>query len=63
MDETISGEAMTLNVVHKINNELKFFYCENGFLTPALRCLLCNAQVQPPFDYACPACYPKLAKK
>ena len=24
MDETMSGEAMALNVIHKINNKLKF---------------------------------------
>ena len=42
MDETMSGEAMTPNI-HKINNKMKFLYCENDFLTPALRRLLCNA--------------------
>ena len=31
MDETMSGEAMALNVLHKINNKLKFFYCRNVF--------------------------------
>ena len=25
-DETMSGEAMALNVIHKINNKLKFLY-------------------------------------
>ena len=43
LDETMSGEAMALNVVNKINNKLKFLYRKNSFLTPALRRLLCNA--------------------
>ena len=31
MDETMSGEAMALNVIHKINNKLKFLYRQNIF--------------------------------
>ena len=57
MDETMSGEAMALNVIHKINNKLKFLYRKNDFLTPPLRRLLCNALIQPHFDYACSAWY------
>ena len=41
LDETMSGKAMTLNIVYKINNKLKFLYCKNNFFTPPLRCLLC----------------------
>ena len=52
MNETMSGEAMALNVIHKINNKLKLLYRKNDFLTPTLGCLLCNALIQPPFDYA-----------
>ena len=26
MDETMSGETMALNIIHKINNKLKFLY-------------------------------------
>ena len=48
-DETMSGEAMALNVVNKINNKLKLLYHKNSFLMPALRCLLCNALIQPHF--------------
>ena len=54
---------MALNVVNKINNKLKFLYRKNSFLTPALRHLLCNALIQPHFDYACSAWYPNLTKK
>ena len=63
LDETMSGEAMALNIVHKINNKLKFVYRKNSFLTPALKRLLCNALIQPHFDYACSAWYPNLIKK
>ena len=52
MDETMSGEAMALNVIYKINNKLKFLYRKNDFLTPTLRRLLCNGLIQPHFDYA-----------
>ena len=37
MDETMSGEAMALNVIYKINNKLKFLYRKNDFLTATLR--------------------------
>ena len=63
MDETISGEAMALYVIHKINNKLKFLYRKNDFLTPTLRRLLCNALAQPHFDCTCSAWYPNLSKK
>ena len=54
---------MALNVVNNISNKLKFLYCKNNFLTPALRRLLCNALIKPHFDYACSAWYPNLTKK
>ena len=63
MDETMTGEVMVLNVIHKINNKLKFLNCKNVLLTPKLRCLLCNALIQPHFDYACSTWYPDLTKK
>ena len=53
MDETMSGEAMALKVVNKINEKLKFLYRKNSFLTPGLRRMLCNALIQPHLDYAC----------
>ena len=62
MDETMSGETMALNVIHELN-KLKFRYRKNVFLTPKVRRLLCNALIQPHFDYACSALYPNLTKK
>ena len=49
--------------IHKINNKLKFLYRKIDFLTPTLRRLLCNALIQPHFDYACIAWYPDLSMK
>ena len=60
---TMSRETMALSVINKINNKLKFLYRKNKFLTPTLRRLLCNALIQPHFNYACSAWYPNLTKK
>ena len=58
-----SGEPMALKVVNKINEKLKFLYRKNKFLTPELVRMLCNALIQPHFDYACTAWYPNLTEK
>ena len=57
-DESLSGEAMVL-----MNSRLKFLYRKNRYLTLYLKRLLCNALIQPHFDYACSAWYPNLNKK
>ena len=59
----MSGEPMTLKVINKINGKLKFLYRKNRFLSPGLRRILCNALIQPHFDYAFPAWYPNLTEK
>ena len=48
---------MALIVVNKINNKLIFFSLKNSFLTPTMRCPVCNALVQPHFHYACSVTY------
>ena len=58
-----SGESVALNGFDKINSRLKFLHRQNRFLTPPLRRLLCNALIQPLFDYACTAWFPNLSKK
>ena len=63
LDETMSGETMALRVIEKINSRLKFLYRKNRFFDAPLRTLLCNALVQPHFDYACTAWNPQLTKK
>jgi len=60
LDENLNGESMALNVIRKINMRLMFLYRKNKFLTPPLRRMLCNALIQPHFDYACTAWYPNL---
>ena len=54
---------MANKILGKINGRLKFLHRKNEFLTAALRRLLCNALVQPHFDYASSAWYPNLSKK
>ena len=49
---------MVLSLINKINNKLKFLYWKNRFLTPTLRQFLCNALLQPHFEYACSAWFP-----
>ena len=56
-------EPMTLKVVSKINGKLKFHYRINKFLKRELRRMLCNALIQPHFDYAYATWYPNLDKK
>ena len=62
-DETMSGEPMAWKTVKKINSRLNYLFRKKDFLIPSLRRLLCNALIQPHFDYACIAWYPNLNKK
>ena len=63
LDKTLSGEPMALKALNKINAKLKFLYCKNKFLTPTLCRMLCNAIIQPLFDYACSSWYPNHSEK
>ena len=54
---------MALKVIKKVNQKSKFLCRKNRFLTPELRRLMCNAIIQPHFDYACSAWYPNLTQK
>ena len=51
LDKIMSDETMALRVIEKINSRLKFLYRKNRFLDVPLRRLLCNALIQPHFDY------------
>ena len=62
LDENLSGEPMALQVIKKINTRLRFLYRKNKFLPQSLGRLVCNAIIQPHFDYACSAWYPNLNK-
>ena len=63
LQETMSGESMAHKLIGKFNARLKFLHRKNKYLTPNLCCLLCNALIQPHFDYACSAWYPKFFKE
>ena len=63
LDERMYGESIALKTINKINQKLKLLYIKNQFLTPELRQLLCNAIIQPHFDYTCSAWYPNLTQK
>ena len=62
LDQCLTGELMATQVICKITSRLKFLYRKNRFLTPELRRLLCNALIQPHFDYASSAWYTNLNK-
>ena len=56
----MSGEPMAYKTIKKINSRLSDLFRKKQFLTTSLRRLLCNALIQPHFDYAW---YPNLSKK
>ena len=62
LDSTLSGEEMALKVLKKVNGRLRYLYRQGKYLNPRLRRMLCNAIIQPHFDYACSAWYPNLTK-
>ena len=62
LDETMSGETMAYKTIKKINSRLNYLFRKKHFLTTSLRRLLCNASIQPHFDYACTAWYLNLFK-
>ena len=63
LDSSLTGESMALQALAKINGKLKFLYRKQSFLSASLRRLLCNALIQPHFDFACLAWYSCLNKK
>ena len=63
LEETMSGESMANKAISKVNARLKLLHRKNKYLIPNLRRLLCNALIQPRFDYACSAWYPNLSIK
>ena len=58
-----SGESKANKVLSKVNVRLKFLHQKNKYLASNLHRLLCNALMQPHFDYTCSAWYPNLSKK
>jgi len=62
LDCNMSGEHMATKVLQKINARLRFLNRNKKVLNQALKRLLCNALIQPHFDYACQAWFPNLTK-
>ena len=62
LDSILSGEEMALKVFKRVNGRLRYIYRQGKYLNPRLRIMLCNALIQPHFDYACSAWYPNLSK-
>ena len=62
LDNDLSGESMATKVLSLVNKRLKFVHWKQKFLTLPQRHLLCNALIQPHYDYACSAWYPSLYK-
>lgn len=54
---------MANKVLGKINSRLKFLHRQSEFLSKDLRRMLCNALIQPHFDFASCAWFPCLTKK
>ena len=63
LDNDLSGESMATEVLSLVNNRIKFLYWKENFLTLSLHHLLCNALIQPHYDYACSAWYLSLNKR
>ena len=62
LDDDLSGESMASKVLKKISGRLSFLYRKQSFFNSNLRRMLCNALIQPHFDYACSAWYSNLNK-
>ena len=63
LHQSLSGESMVLNVIDKVNLCLKFLHRQNHVLTPPLHRRLCNALIQPLFDYVYTAWFSSLSKR
>ena len=53
LDANLSGEAMAMKSLKKINTKLRFLYRQNDFLNSKLSRLLHYSIIQPHLDYAC----------
>ena len=52
----MSGEPMAYKTLKKINSKINYLFRKKHYLPPSLRRLLCNALIQPHFDYARTGC-------
>ena len=62
LNSSLSGELMARRVLKKINTKLNFSWKQSNYLSYSSRTLLCNALIQPHFDYGSISWYPVLSK-
>ena len=62
LDSNLNRESMARRVLKKINTKLDFLWRQSNYLNYSSRRLLCNALIQPHFDYGCTSRYPLLSK-
>ena len=53
LDSNLKGESMACRVLKKINTKSNFLWRQSNYLNYLSRRVLCNALIQPPFDYGC----------
>ena len=62
LDNTLSGESITSNIIKKASSRLKFLYRYKSMLKEQSRKILCSALIQCHFDYCCSSWYSNLNK-
>ena len=63
LDQSLSGEKTVNNIIKKSSDRLKFMYRQGKYLDTYTRRLLCNALIQPLFDYCATSWYVNIPKK
>ena len=61
-DSNLNGDSMARRVLKKINTKLHFLWRQSSYLNYSSRRLLCNALIQPHFDYWSTSWYTLLSK-
>ena len=61
-DSNLNVESMARRVLKKINTKLNLLWRQSNYFNYSSRRLLCNAVIQPHFDYGCTPWYPFLSK-
>ena len=49
-------------MARRVLEKIIFLWWQSNYLSYSLRRLLCNALIQPPYDYGCTSWYPVLSK-
>ena len=62
LDQSLSGTQMSNNVIKMVDQCFKFMYRKSDFLDYKERLMLCNAIIQPAFDYGSTYWYRALSK-